>query len=88
MLELAKRHDAIVTVEEGCVAGGAGSAVGELLAQEGIATPMLHLGLPDLFTDHGDPARLLALYGLDAAGIEKSIRQRFELRPVLAAVNG
>jgi 1-deoxy-D-xylulose-5-phosphate synthase len=88
VLELARRHDAIVTVEEGCVAGGAGSAVGELLAQEGIATPMLHLGLPDLFTDHGDQARLLALYGLDAAGIEKSVRQRFELRPVLAAVNG
>jgi 1-deoxy-D-xylulose-5-phosphate synthase len=88
VLDLAARHDAIVTVEEGCVAGGAGSGVGELLAEAGVALPLLHLGLPDLFTDHGDPGKLLAIYGLDAAGIEKSIRQRFELRPLLAAVNG
>ena len=88
VLELARTHDGIVTVEEGSIAGGAGSAVGECLAQAGLAVPLLHLGLPDQFIEHGDPARLLASCGLDAAGIEQSIRQRFSLRPSLAAVNG
>ncbi len=74
---LAASHDALVTVEEGAVMGGAGSAVGEALAAAGIALPLLHLGLPDVFIEHGDPARLLALQGLDAAGIEASIRARF-----------
>ena len=75
--ELAASHDARVTVEEGAIMGGAGSAVGEALAAAGIALPLLHLGLPDVFIEHGDPARLLALQGLDAAGIEASIRARF-----------
>jgi 1-deoxy-D-xylulose-5-phosphate synthase len=88
VLQLARSHDAIVTVEEGCVMGGAGSAVGECIAAAGMAVPLLQLGLPDIFVEHGDPAKLLSLCGLDAAGIEQSIRQRFSLRPVLAAVNG
>ena len=53
--------------------------------------PLLHLGLPDRFIEHGDPAKLLAACGLDAAGIEQAIRQRFQPRPALAtlaAVNG
>ena len=75
--QVAAEHDAIVTVEEGCIMGGAGSAVGEALAATGIAKPLLHLGLPDKFIEHGDPAKLLALQGLDAAGIEASIRARF-----------
>jgi 1-deoxy-D-xylulose-5-phosphate synthase len=89
VLELARTHEALVTVEEGCVMGGAGSAVGECLAAAGMAVPLLQLGLPDLFTEHGDPAKLLAMYGLDAAGIEKSIRERFGSRPTLVrpAVN-
>jgi 1-deoxy-D-xylulose-5-phosphate synthase len=49
--------------------------------------PLLHLGLPDQFIEHGDPAKLLAMCGLDAAGIEGSIRQRFFSRPLLSAVN-
>ncbi len=77
LLELAASHDALVTLEEGAVMGGAGSAVGEALAAAGIALPLLQLGLPDAFIEHGDPARLLALQGLDAAGIEASIRARF-----------
>jgi 1-deoxy-D-xylulose-5-phosphate synthase len=83
ILELARSHEALVTVEEGCLPGGAGSAVGELLAAQGLEVPLLSLGLPDIFTDHGDPAKLLAMYGLDAAGIERSIRERFaqRLRP-------
>ena len=86
LLEMARSHEAIVTVEEGCVAGGAGSAVGECLAAAGLTPPLLHLGLPDRFIEHGDPARLLALCGLDAAGIEKSIRKRFVPRRTLSAV--
>jgi 1-deoxy-D-xylulose-5-phosphate synthase len=88
VLDLARRHDALVTVEEGCLPGGAGSAVLECLAEAGVAVPVLRLGVPDVFTEHGDPAKLLAIYGLDAAGIEASIRQRFGARPTLAAANG
>jgi 1-deoxy-D-xylulose-5-phosphate synthase len=75
--ELARSHDALVTVEEGCVMGGAGSAVAEALSAAGITVPLLQLGLPDEFIEHGDPAKLLAGVGLDAAGIEQSVRQRF-----------
>ena len=85
--ELARTHDALVTVEEGCVMGGAGSAVLECLAAAGALVPVLQLGLPDVFTEHGDAAKLLALCGLDAAGIEQSILKRFGSRPALAAVN-
>ncbi|WBY00991.1 1-deoxy-D-xylulose-5-phosphate synthase [Ramlibacter tataouinensis] len=77
LLDLAQRHEALVTVEEGCIAGGAGSAVAEALHAAGIRKPLLQLGLPDVFIEHGDPARLLSLQGLDAAGIEASIRARF-----------
>ena len=87
--ELARTHEAIVTIEEGCVQGGAGSAVLEALRAEGLDTPVLQLGLPDEFLEHGDPAKLLALVGLDAAGIEQSILKRFSVRPSLVrpAVN-
>jgi 1-deoxy-D-xylulose-5-phosphate synthase len=75
--ELARSHDALVTLEEGCVMGGAGSAVLEALQAEGLLLPVLQLGLPDEFTEHGDPAKLLSMLGLDAAGIERSVRGRF-----------
>jgi 1-deoxy-D-xylulose-5-phosphate synthase len=75
--EAATTHAALVTVEEGCVIGGAGSAVAQALADMGISLPVLHLGIPDAFTEHGDPAALLAELGLDAAGVEHSIRNRF-----------
>ncbi|GIX25590.1 MAG: 1-deoxy-D-xylulose-5-phosphate synthase [Caldimonas manganoxidans] len=75
--ELARSHDALVTVEEGCLMGGAGSAVAEALHAAGVTVPVLMLGLKDEFVEHGDPARLLALQGLDAQGIERSILQRF-----------
>lgn len=83
IIELARTHDAIVTVEEGCVMGGAGSAVQEALAEAGIEIPVLMLGLPDEFVEHGDPAKLLAMCGLDAAGIEQSILKRFGAKPAL-----
>ncbi|MGE5649077.1 MAG: 1-deoxy-D-xylulose-5-phosphate synthase [Bacillota bacterium] len=76
--QLAQEHDALVTVEEGAVMGGAGSAVAEALAAAGIVKPILHLGLPDKFIDHGDAAQLLAQCGLDGAGIAAAIRKRFD----------
>ncbi|MDW8337214.1 MAG: 1-deoxy-D-xylulose-5-phosphate synthase [Tepidimonas sp.] len=77
VLELAATHQALVTLEEGSIAGGAGSAVLELLAEHGMVKPVLQLGLPDRFIEHGDPALLLARLGLDAAGIERRVRERF-----------
>jgi len=75
--QLAQTHDAFVTVEEGCIMGGAGSACVESLLSGGVIRPVLQLGLPDQFIDHGDPAKLLTSCGLDAAGITASIRKRF-----------
>jgi 1-deoxy-D-xylulose-5-phosphate synthase len=74
---VAKSHQALVTVEEGALMGGAGSAVLEALQAAELQLPVLQLGLPDVFIEHGDPVKLLALQGLDAAGIEASIRHRF-----------
>ncbi|NQE49563.1 1-deoxy-D-xylulose-5-phosphate synthase [Herbaspirillum rubrisubalbicans] len=87
--QLAASHDALVTVEEGCIMGGAGAAVSEALAAAGINKPILHLGLPDRFIDHGDAAQLLAQCGLDADGIAQSIAQRFgKDQPKLVVNNG
>ncbi len=87
--QLAAEHDYLVTVEEGAIMGGAGAAVAEALAAAGIAKPMLMLGLPDKFIDHGDPAKLLASVGLDGAGIAASIKQRFANdEPRLVVNNG
>ncbi len=77
---LALEHDMLVTVEENVVAGGAGSAVGEALAARGILIPLLQLGLPDAFVDHGDPAQLLAECGLDVRGVVASVNARFGQR--------
>ncbi|MBN8557214.1 MAG: 1-deoxy-D-xylulose-5-phosphate synthase [Proteobacteria bacterium] len=76
LLRIANQHDALVTIEEGAIMGGAGSAVAEALTDAGVPKPLLHLGLPDRFIEHGDPAQLLALQGLDATGIESSVRSR------------
>ncbi|MFA9283347.1 1-deoxy-D-xylulose-5-phosphate synthase [Comamonas sp. SY3] len=75
--QVAQSHEALVTVEDGCLMGGAGSAVLEALQQLHIDVPVLQLGLPDVFIEHGDPVKLMAMQGLDAAGIERSIRERF-----------
>jgi 1-deoxy-D-xylulose-5-phosphate synthase len=76
VLELAASHDLLVTVEEGCIMGGAGSAVAEALAAAAVVVPLMQLGLPDKFIDHGDAQQLLAQCGLDATGIVASVRQR------------
>jgi 1-deoxy-D-xylulose-5-phosphate synthase len=90
LLQLAQSHEGFVTLEDNVVAGGAGSGVAELLAAEGIAMPMLHLGLPDAFQHHGSREQLLAEAGLDAAGIRASLLQRWpqsgqEPAPVIRA---
>jgi 1-deoxy-D-xylulose-5-phosphate synthase len=77
LLQVAAQHEAIVTVEEGAIMGGAGSAVSEALQAAGVTKPLLQLGLRDEFIEHGDPATLLAMQGLDAGGIESSVRERF-----------
>ncbi len=81
--ELARSHDALVTIEDGCTMGGAGSAVLEALQHAGILVPVLVLGLPDEFTEHGDPVILMSRCGLDSTGIEQSILKRFGGRPAL-----
>jgi 1-deoxy-D-xylulose-5-phosphate synthase len=90
VLRLATSHELVVTVEENVLEGGAGSAVLESLAAQGVEVPVLQLGLPDQFVEHGDPAQLLADCGLDAPGIVRNIRERLSLghatqRPGMAA---
>lgn len=65
--------------------GGAGSAVLEALQDAGIARPVMVLGLPDRFVEHGDPVRLMADLGLDATGIARSIQERFPATPAVLA---
>ncbi len=77
LLEVARTHARVVTVEEGAIMGGAGSAVAEALHAAGVKAELLQLGLPDVFIDHGDPVKLLAMQGLDASGIEAAIRRRW-----------
>ena len=76
LAQLAAGHRLFVTVEENTVKGGAGSAVGEFLAAQNLQLPLLSLGLPDRFLEHGRAPDMLAACGLDAAGIEASIRSR------------
>jgi 1-deoxy-D-xylulose-5-phosphate synthase len=73
---LATTHDLVVTIEENVVAGGAGAGVAEALAADGVSVPLLHLGLPDAFVEHGDAQLLLADCGLDSHGIVRAIRER------------
>ncbi len=83
VLRLAARHAALVTLEENTIAGGAGSAVSELLASRGIQIPVLHLGLPDRFVEHGSREDCLKMAGLDPAAIEAAV-ERFWRQPDLA----
>ncbi len=85
LARLARDHDALVTIEEGCITGGAGSAVLEALQVAGIQIPVLSMGLPDQFVDHGDPALLLARYELDAVGIEAAVLRHYGATPAAPA---
>jgi 1-deoxy-D-xylulose-5-phosphate synthase len=73
LLGLAARHTAIVTIEENAVAGGAGSAVAEALAEAGVSRPLHLVGIPDEFIEHGSRNDCLAAAGLDAAGLARRI---------------
>jgi 1-deoxy-D-xylulose-5-phosphate synthase len=75
--DLAGHHQALVTVEEGAIMGGAGSAVCEVLNGASITLPVLQLGLPDCFIDHGDQQVLRSSVGLDGIGIQEAVRLRF-----------
>ena len=77
LIQVAKTHTALVTLEDGAIMGGAGSAVLEALQTAGLTLPVLQLGLPDAFIEHGDPIALMASLGLDAQGIQASIQSRF-----------
>lgn len=77
VLQLAREHDLLVTVEENVIQGGAGSAVAECLAQHGVTPALLLLGLPDCFLEQGDPSQMLADCGLDAAGIVAAVRRKY-----------
>ena len=77
ILELAKTHEAFVTLEDNAIAGGAGSGVAECLAAHGVTLPILHLGLPDVYLEHGSREEVLTMAGLDLPGIRNAIRARF-----------
>jgi len=80
VMSMAARHRAIVTVEENAVMGGAGSAVGEALAAAGVQVPMLQIGIPDRFIEHGSRDTCLAAAGLDLAGLTQSVEQWWALQ--------
>jgi len=77
ILKMAATHDRLVTLEDACVMGGAGSAVCEFLQTVGILKSVLNLGLPDEFIEHGDPLKLMSMQGLDAAGIQSAISKKW-----------
>ena len=79
VVSLAGRHRALVTIEENAVMGGAGSAVGEALAAAGVQIPLLQLGIPDVFIEHGSRDTCLAAAGLDLAGLSASVDQWWAL---------
>ena len=89
VLELARTHEAFVTLEDNAIAGGAGAGVAELLAAHGITLPILHLGLPDAYLEHGSREEVLSMAGLDLPGIRHAIRTRFgQMMPADVASTG
>jgi 1-deoxy-D-xylulose-5-phosphate synthase len=81
LIALAARHRAFVSIEENAIRGGAGSAIGELLAAESLQIPLLQVGIPDRFIEHGSRDGCLAAAGLDAAGLAASIERWWALQP-------
>jgi 1-deoxy-D-xylulose-5-phosphate synthase len=77
ILDLSKQHTLLVSIEENAITGGAGSAVSEFLSREGILKPVLHLGLPDRFLEHGSHQDQLTHCGLDEEGIYTAIERRW-----------
>ena len=88
IVNLAKTHDAFVTLEDNAIAGGAGSGVAECLAAHGIVKPILHLGLPDSYLEHGSREEVLTMAGLDLPSIRTAIRARFPMLDSSSAALG
>ncbi|EQD37693.1 1-deoxy-D-xylulose-5-phosphate synthase [mine drainage metagenome] len=80
VLDIAGRHTALVTIEENAVQGGAGSAIAEVLAAEGVSLPMMQIGIPDRFIEHGSRGSCLAAAGLDPASLSASIERWWSLQ--------
>jgi 1-deoxy-D-xylulose-5-phosphate synthase len=81
---IAARHRAVITIEDGVASGGFGSAVTELLAAEGVMVPIVRMGLPDQFIEHGAQAALLGQFGLDADGVAAAALTLLPATEVLA----
>ncbi|MGH8136740.1 MAG: 1-deoxy-D-xylulose-5-phosphate synthase [Steroidobacteraceae bacterium] len=81
LIAVAARHSAVVTIEENSTIGGAGAAVSELLASDGLQVPLLHIGIPDRFIEHGSRETCLAAAGLDTAGLASSVERWWALQP-------
>jgi len=79
VLSIVARHRAIITIEENAISGGAGSGVSELLTAAGLQVPMLHIGIPDRFIEHGTRDTCLARAGLDLAGLTAQVEQWWAL---------
>ena len=88
VLDMASRHELLVTVDENAVHGGAGSAVNHCLNAAGVTTRVLNLGLPDRFIEHGGRGDMLRDAGLDAAGIEAAVRARLDAGDAGQAIAG
>ncbi len=80
IMHIAAAHDLLITVEENTIQGGAGSAVAKCLQQHNLRNTLVQLGLPDKFLEQGEPAKMLADCGLDAAGIAETIRQKMKAK--------
>jgi 1-deoxy-D-xylulose-5-phosphate synthase len=85
ILKMAGQHELLITVEENAVSGGAGSAVNECLSAHGVTLPIINLGLPDRFVEHGAHAELLSLCGLDAYGIQAAVAAYWKDHPTRQA---
>ena len=83
ILELAREHSLLVSIEENVIIGGAGSEVARVLEETGSSVRLLRIGLPDRFVDHGDQARLLAEVGLDKDGILRTIQSYLDQQDYL-----
>ncbi len=81
VISIANRHTALITIEENATLGGAGSAVAELLAAEGVQIPLQQIGIPDRFIEHGSRDSCLAAAGLDLAGLSASVERWWALQP-------
>ena len=85
VLQIAARHSAVITIEENVVAGGAGSAIGELLASQDVQISLLHIGIPDRFIEHGSREDCLALAALDPASLAATIERWWALHSATRA---